>query len=124
MDSASRLQYLEAMGIDVWVRRQPPVDAAMHLDDAAAPDWHTLQQQVAVCQRCDLSKSRTHAVFGQGNPQANWLFIADAPDLAEDAQGQLAVGSAGTLLNAMLRAMGLSPEQVYLTTVLKCCLAS
>jgi DNA polymerase len=59
-------------------------------------------------------------VFGVGNRQADWLLIGEAPGRDEDQQGEPFVGRAGQLLNAMLQAIGLQREQVYIANILKC----
>jgi DNA polymerase len=144
MDDARRLQYLEAMGIDVWLPvagRLPaeeaddtiqcavPIDAgsdAASVNETPPPspvsgmDWETLQQTVAQCRNCGLCETRTQTVFGSGNKQAEWMLIGEAPGQQEDLQGEPFVGKAGQLLTEMLRAMGLTREEVYITNVLKC----
>jgi DNA polymerase len=90
-------------------------------DDTASLDWDALQQRVAGCQLCaELASTRSQTVFGLGNPQADWLIIGEAPGAEEDRQGEPFVGPAGQLLNAMLAAIGLSRQQVYIANVLKC----
>lgn len=84
------------------------------------PDWQTLQQQVSACTACPLHQSRTQTVFGVGNCQADWMLIGEAPGAEEDAQGEPFVGRAGQLLNAMLYAIGLRREQVYIANIIKC----
>jgi len=79
-----------------------------------------LQAEVRDCVKCGLCKTRTQTVFGVGDPQAAWMFIGEAPGADEDAQGEPFVGRAGKLLNAMLFAMGLKREGVYIANVLKC----
>jgi DNA polymerase len=86
----------------------------------AAYDWPQLRERVAACTRCGLSATRTQTVFGVGNLQAEWLVVGEAPGAEEDRQGEPFVGRAGQLLNAMLRAIGLKREQVYIANVLKC----
>jgi uracil-DNA glycosylase family 4 len=86
----------------------------------AAHDWPQLRERVAACTRCGLSATRTQTVFGVGNLQAQWLVVGEAPGAEEDRQGEPFVGRAGQLLNAMLRAIGLKREQVYIANVLKC----
>lgn len=89
--------------------------------DVAALDWAALQQRVQNCTLCsELVASRTQTVFGVGDAQAQWLVIGEAPGADEDAQGEPFVGRAGQLLNAMLLAIGLQREQVYIANVLKC----
>ena len=110
MHLSSRLQYLDALGIDTWV---PRVDASA--------DWQLLQDEVSACVKCGLAATRTRTVFGVGNPHADWLVIGEAPGAEEDRQGKPFVGAAGKLLDAMLQAIGLSREQnVFVANMLKC----
>lgn len=119
-------QILNNMGIRVWQQR--PADLAPPVEDLSQPqpnkvvtmDWDQLQQQVTNCQQCTLSTSRTKTVFGSGNQQADWLFIGEAPGADEDRQGEPFVGRAGQLLTAMIEALGLQRDQVYIANVLKC----
>jgi uracil-DNA glycosylase family 4 len=86
----------------------------------AGYDWTQLRERVAGCVRCALCTTRTQTVFGVGNLQAEWLIVGEAPGAEEDRRGEPFVGRAGQLLNAMLRAIGLPREQVYIANVLKC----
>lgn len=120
-------RYLQLMGITVWLGRErqpeaqtPAVPAGVDDSAGTAPDLELLQKQVAVCSRCDLHKSRTRTVFGTGDPGADWLLIGEAPGAEEDRQGEPFVGRAGRLLNAMLEAIGLNRERVYIANILKC----
>jgi DNA polymerase len=83
-------------------------------------DWDALQARVADCTKCDLHSGRTHTVFGTGNRSADWLVIGEAPGRDEDLQGEPFVGRAGQVLNAMLKAIGLDRQQVYIANILKC----
>jgi uracil-DNA glycosylase len=84
-------------------------------------DWAGLRDQIAACTACDqLCRTRTQTVFGVGNQQAEWLIIGEAPGAEEDRQGEPFVGRAGQLLNAMLLAIGLPRETVFIANVLKC----
>jgi uracil-DNA glycosylase family 4 len=86
----------------------------------AGVDWGELRARVAACTRCSLSATRTQTVFGVGNLRAEWLVVGEAPGAEEDRRGEPFVGRAGQLLNSMLRAVGLTREQVYIANVLKC----
>ena len=123
--------YLDALGIDVYVRRALPVLApvpepgAAARPDATGPDtarldWSALSERVAACTRCDLHTTRTQTVFGVGNRTARWMFIGEAPGAEEDRQGEPFVGRAGQLLTSMLKALGFAREDVYIANVLKC----
>lgn len=128
MDNALRLRYLDAMGITVWMPRtvvpsEPPISEATLADrpESAASDlWDALQTEVTSCTKCPLCKTRTQTVFGTGNKNADWLLIGEAPGQHEDEQGKPFVGNAGLLLTEMIRAMGLSREEVFITNIIKC----
>ncbi|VAX11302.1 Uracil-DNA glycosylase, family 4 [hydrothermal vent metagenome] len=90
-------------------------------NDVLTLDWAALQTRVAQCDLCELHKTRTQTVFGTGSHHADWLIIGEAPDVPEDSQGEAFVGAGGQLLNAMLRALDLKREDVYITNSLKCC---
>ncbi len=87
---------------------------------AAGVSLEALESQVASCDRCVLAGGRTHTVFGTGNPRAEWMVIGEAPGAEEDRQGLPFVGRAGQLLNAMIAALGMRREDVYIANVLKC----
>jgi uracil-DNA glycosylase family 4 len=155
MDPTRRLDYLQTLGVDVWVRRKeagkesppslanlpPPKEAPPVLSPHAAPEvvvpippvisarkpatqeseaqWESLESEVLSCTKCALHTTRTQGVFGVGNRQSDWLIIGEAPGAEEDRRGEPFVGRAGQLLNAMLRAIGLAREQVFIANVLK-----
>ena len=77
-------------------------------------------REAADCPRCRLAGSRTQVVFGVGHPDADLMFIGEAPGFHEDKQGEPFVGSAGQLLTTLLGNIGLKREQVYIANVLKC----
>jgi len=79
-----------------------------------------IRQEMGDCRRCKLWKTRTHLVFGTGNPQARLMFIGEAPGAEEDQQGEPFVGAAGQLLNRLLERLGLKRAEVYITNVAKC----
>jgi DNA polymerase len=122
--------YLEALGVDVYVRRDlphpppagtgEPVLVAIDAQDSLALDWDALRERVAACTRCELHATRTQTVFGVGDRHARWMFIGEAPGADEDRQGEPFVGRAGQLLTSMLKALGLAREDVYIANVLKC----
>jgi uracil-DNA glycosylase family 4 len=80
----------------------------------------TLADEVRVCQRCPLARTRTRAVPGEGPPDARIMFVGEAPGYHEDQQGRPFVGAAGMLLEEALRLIGLTRRDVYITNVLKC----
>jgi uracil-DNA glycosylase len=86
----------------------------------AVPSLEEIRQELGDCRRCKLAESRTHLVFGTGNPHADLMFIGEAPGEDEDLQGFPFVGRAGQLLTKIIEAIGLKREQVYIANVLKC----
>ncbi|MFA5920665.1 MAG: uracil-DNA glycosylase [Methylococcaceae bacterium] len=129
MDNSLRLQYLEAMGIDVWLPRasahsEQPLSPEVVTDNSepetTTDQWDILQAEVANCTKCALCATRTQPVFGSGNKQADWMLVGEAPGQHEDEQGLPFVGNAGLLLTEMLRAIGLTREEVFITNILKC----
>jgi len=72
------------------------------------------------CQRCGLAARRNRIVFGEGAPQAAVMFVGEGPGADEDRTGRPFVGQAGKLLDAMIAAMGLRREEVYIANVVKC----
>ncbi len=112
----------------------PPVAAspalfsdALVTDDVAvsAPDQNLnetledIRADLGDCQRCKLWQTRTNIVFGEGNPQAELMFVGEAPGADEDASGRPFVGRAGQLLTKMIEAIGLKREDVYIANILK-----
>jgi len=77
-------------------------------------------RQVAACTRCRLAEGRTQVVFGVGSPDADLMFVGEAPGFHEDKQGIPFVGQAGKLLDKLLAGIGLERNQVYICNVLKC----
>ena len=86
--------------------------APLQLDDIRA--------EIGNCQRCKLAPTRTHIVFGSGNPDAELVFVGEAPGYDEDQQGLPFVGRAGQLLTKIIESIDLKRENVYICNVLKC----
>ena len=83
-------------------------------------EWEALQQRCLNCQACGLAQTRNNVVFGVGDPQAEVLFVGEAPGEREDALGQPFVGRAGELLDDMLAMIGLHRSRIYITNSIKC----
>ena len=104
------------------------VAVAPAVEVVAAPDkprtgaagLKLLRDDIGDCKRCKLAPSRTNLVYGVGNPDADLVFVGEAPGADEDAQGEPFVGKAGQLLTKMIEAMGYSRSDVYICNVLKC----
>jgi uracil-DNA glycosylase len=139
MDALRRSQYLQTIGVDVWVPRRAaaattaltspvaagassPSKAPLPVKElpTAGTTWESLRSEVLACTKCALHTSRTQGVFGVGNHEAQWLVVGEAPGAEEDRRGEPFVGRAGHLLDAMLKAIGLSRgRNVYIANVLK-----
>ena len=80
-----------------------------------------LQKQAHECHLCDLSKSRTQVVFGEGNTSATLMFVGEAPGATEDSSGKPFMGNSGELLTKMIEnVLELSRSDVYITNMVKC----
>jgi uracil-DNA glycosylase len=80
-----------------------------------------IRERVQACTKCPhLACSRTQTVFGVGNPNADLMFIGEAPGADEDQQGEPFVGRAGQLLTKIITAMNFAREDVYIANILKC----
>ncbi len=79
-----------------------------------------LYREAVACRACSLWQTRTHLVFGEGDPDAELMFIGEAPGRDEDLQGRPFVGRAGELLTRLIRKMGFSRKEIYIGNVLKC----
>jgi DNA polymerase len=129
MDERAELQTLVA-GVKGHLRRARArgtlrVPASVPPAVAAAPSRPRLpladvRAELGDCRRCKLAPTRTNIVFGVGNPEAELVFIGEAPGANEDLQGEPFVGDAGQLLTKMIAAMGYGREQVYIANILKC----
>ncbi len=131
MDEQTRRQYLQAMGVEVWLSRLPaarPGDGAcseggseeVTVADGDDSTWHCLESELKHCRACGLAEQRTNVVFGSGSRNADWLIVGESPGQEEDKLGEPFVDTSGTLLNAMLFALGLKREQVFVTNIVKC----
>ncbi|MDL2235092.1 uracil-DNA glycosylase [Christensenellaceae bacterium OttesenSCG-928-L17] len=82
--------------------------------------WEFLKNSVQNCDLCALCAARTNIAFGEGNEQADILFVGEGPGREEDLQGRPFVGPAGQLLDKMLAAIDLKREDVYIANIVKC----
>jgi len=140
---SAQLGYLERMGVAVWRLRSNDDDARVveeaevpvslspmaptpdsaHVDlpiGYSAMSLEELAKTASDCCKCNLSRSRTTVVFGEGSPQANLMIIGEAPGEDEDIQGKPFVGKSGQLLDSILAALGLMRKDIYIANVLKC----
>ncbi len=135
MDNSTRLQYLEAMGVDVWVPREQgiiEVERKQAVDENVSDEspahnsvstnigWNELERQVVECKKCILSESRKQVVLGEGDKNADWMLVGEAPNHEEDIAGKPFVAQSGFLLTEMLRAIGIQRNEAYITNIIKC----
>ncbi len=142
---AERVQYYRELGVYDFYRREVPPDMSdtlirndVPLSTAADVEEQPLasaagssadrpaalraiREEIGDCTRCPLHKQgRKQIVFGVGNPNADIMFIGEAPGADEDEQGEPFVGRAGQLLTNMIKAMGITRDDVYIANVIKC----
>ncbi len=106
-------------------RGGPAADAggalAAEVAAGAAPSTlEAIRDELGECRCCELHRTRQRLVFGEGAPQAELVFVGEAPGADEDAEGRPFVGPAGQLLMKIIGAMGLEREDVYICNILKC----
>jgi len=89
-------------------------------DRATGEPFDALRQRALTCTQCRLAGTRKNVVFGVGNPNADLMFIGEAPGRDEDEQGEPFVGRAGQLLTDIIKAMKLTRDDVYIANVIKC----
>jgi uracil-DNA glycosylase len=122
----ARLQAADVISVSVVTTADPSegLSPAGRELQAAAEKAHLLaavRGRVCACTKCaHLACSRTQTVFGVGNPDADLMFIGEAPGADEDQQGEPFVGRAGQLLTRILKAMNFAREDVYIANILKC----
>jgi uracil-DNA glycosylase len=90
-------------------------DSAARRDDLVA-----LYHELSDCQKCPLAAERNTVVLGTGDPDADLMFVGEAPGFNEDKQGKPFVGQAGKLLDKLLAEIGLERGQCFIANVLKC----
>ncbi len=124
-DLEAWLAYLGEIGFDELYLPEisAPVPVAVSRSATAsrrAAELEELAAGAADCTRCRLAEGRAQVVFGSGDADADLMFIGEGPGAEEDRQGLPFVGPAGELLTKIIRAIGLSREQVYITNIVKC----
>ncbi|MBI3048794.1 MAG: uracil-DNA glycosylase [Acidobacteria bacterium] len=135
-DLKAHLEFFGELGVD-GVRLEPdwrvrpgaaaaPADAPAPAQPAqvfrsAAGAVAAIREDLGDCTRCKLhGLGRRQIVFGVGNPDADLMFVGEAPGADEDIQGEPFVGRAGQLLTKIIEAIGLRREDVYIANVIKC----
>jgi uracil-DNA glycosylase family 4 len=129
---ADQLQFLKDIGVEsleLGSVREVPKTVAKKSASSQAPiqassppsdSLEAIRADIGDCQRCKLAPTRTNIVFGSGNPNAELVFVGEAPGYDEDQQGLPFVGRAGQLLTKIIESINLKREDVYICNVLKC----
>ncbi|HEX4486571.1 MAG TPA: uracil-DNA glycosylase, partial [Terriglobales bacterium] len=141
----ARIRFYNELGIHDFYRRPGSPEAASLVEEVEEPmpirktsadapavvavavpsdpveALRVIREDLGDCTRCPLHKQgRKQIVFGVGNPNADLMFIGEAPGADEDIQGEPFVGRSGQLLTNMIKAMGLSRQEVYIANIIKC----
>ena len=95
-------------------------DSAPEAPAASKDSLDAIRSDIGDCQRCKLAPTRTTIVFGSGNPNAEIVFVGEAPGYEEDQQGLPFVGEAGRLLTKIIESIGISRDDAYICNILKC----
>lgn len=127
-DLSAHLEFFGELGVDgvrldaKWrARAGTPVEEGTPAVEPAAAALLAVRQDLGDCTRCKLhGLGRRQIVFGVGNPEADLMFVGEAPGADEDIQGEPFVGRAGQLLTKIIEAIGLRREDVYIANVIKC----
>jgi uracil-DNA glycosylase len=116
-DVRNALEFCRALGFERLPLRLQETDPFVRGGDEALK---ALREEIGDCTRCKLSLKRTNIVFGEGNPDADLMFIGEAPGREEDLQARPFVGDAGVLLTRLIEKMGFKREDVYIANIVKC----
>jgi uracil-DNA glycosylase family 4 len=112
---------LEIFGGPLYMPEVPQVSQTEKI--SVSPDISTISDfhnAIQGCMNCPLGATRTNFVFGAGNPDADIMFVGEAPGEKEDLEGMPFVGRSGKLLTDILKAIDLTREDVYIANILKC----
>jgi uracil-DNA glycosylase len=101
-------------------RQEEETSTTGRLEDSSTSPFDALRLETHDCTKCRLAGTRKNVVFGVGNPNADLMFIGEAPGRDEDEQGEPFVGRAGQLLTDIIKAMKLTRDDVYIANVIKC----
>jgi uracil-DNA glycosylase family 4 len=114
------LQYQGRLGLAGVPRARSARPRPRAKEEGPVISLDQVREELGDCRRCKLSRTRTHIVFGTGDPRARLIFIGEGPGEEEDRQGLPFVGAAGQLLNSLLAKLGVSRGEVYIANVVKC----
>ena len=129
-DLSAHIDYFGELGVtgvskdSKWTDRESlavaVVAPAVEIEPALTAGLAEIRMEIGDCTRCKLCSTRTNIVFGVGNPNADLMFVGEAPGADEDEQGEPFVGRAGQLLTKIIEAMGFERSDVYIANILKC----
>jgi DNA polymerase len=118
---AAQLQFFRDIGVESLDVKALNVSSVPAPSSPSSPSGlQIIRDEIGDCRRCKLAPSRTNIVFGSGNPEAELVFVGEAPGYDEDQQGLPFVGRAGQLLTKIIESINLKREEVYICNVLKC----
>jgi uracil-DNA glycosylase family 4 len=112
-----RMKFFSQLGVEYL---SSPVSSSASSPVSKSSSFVLLIESVLCCQKCLLSQERKNAVPGEGNSEAELMFVGEAPGHDEDVQGKPFVGRAGQLLTKIINAMGYQRQGIYITNVIKC----
>jgi len=124
-----QLLYSQEIGLDAptlsthslhYLRKGPQLDIEPLKENFSCNSLEELENFIGNCDKCKLSKVRKNIVFGEGPPNARLVFVGEAPGMDEDLTGKPFVGQAGKLLTDIIKAMGLTRDEVYICNIIKC----
>lgn len=117
----NHLELLKASGVDFLPKATNPLLSQNDKNDVVSEEFLKLKRNVLACTKChELAEKRKNVVFGSGNPNAELVFVGEAPGADEDIQGLPFVGKAGQLLTKIIESIGQSRDTVFICNVLKC----
>lgn len=116
-DIRNYLKFLKEAGFLYLV---PSGDEPMTSTGERRNQLEALRCEVIKCMKCKLATCRTHVVFGEGNPNADIMFVGEAPGAEEDIQARPFVGRSGKLLDTMMGEVGLKREDIFIGNLIKC----
>jgi len=109
-DLEERLKFYSQLGVEFITSAS----------SSAKDDYLSLVKKILNCRKCELFRHRKNPVPGEGNLQAELMFVGEAPGRDEDLQGKPFIGRAGQLLTKIIKAMKYRRQDVYITNVVKC----
>ena len=116
-----QLRFFKEIGADfVFKRNTGPKPGSRPSGRSAREEILALHEKILRCKKCPLALGRTHAVPGEGNLEAELMFIGEGPGHDEDVQGRPFVGRAGQLLTKIIQAMKFERTDVFIANIVKC----